>query len=70
MYCRKTKLILMYYIKNRKTENLYPKFKKHIEPGTVLITDEHASYMSTLSMKSRLSTMGYYHFYINHNAVR
>ena len=46
MYCRQTGLIIMYYILNRMSEFLYPKIKKHVRPGTVMISDELATYVS------------------------
>ncbi len=68
MYCRKTHLTVMQYVANRKKHFLHPIIKKHIAPGNIVITDEHASYLSTLSGNSRLAKLGFFHFFLNHNA--
>ena len=46
LFCRSTKLIVIYYIKNRRKNHLYPLMKKHLFPGSTLITDEHKSYVN------------------------
>ena len=46
MLCRKTQIPVMYYIKNRRPHNIYPHLKLHLEPGSVVISDEHASYVN------------------------
>lgn len=68
MFCRHTKLCIMYNVKNRMVHNLHPLLKKHIPQGNVVISDEHASYMSTISMRSKLAQFGWFHYFINHNS--
>ena len=46
MICRKTKIAVMYYVTDRGTENLHPLIKKHVQPGTVMFSDEHGSYVN------------------------
>jgi hypothetical protein len=70
MYCWETKIPILYYIKKRSIQILHPLLKGHLEPGSIVYSDEHASYMCTMNMRSRLSYLGYYHFFINHSAVR
>ncbi len=68
IFCRTTKLVVMYYVKNRKPHNLYPKIKRHIEPGRTIITDEHKSYISTISIRSWIAEFGYFHYFLNHSS--
>jgi hypothetical protein len=46
MICRTTKIMVIYYIKNRRRQYLYPLMKKHLEKGSTVITDEHPSYVN------------------------
>ena len=58
----------MYYVTNRRKHILHPLIRKHVFSGSIVMTDEHASYMSTLSGRSRLADYGLFHFFLNHNA--
>lgn len=68
MYCRDTHICVMYFIKNRNHWNIYPHLKSHIEPGNVVVSDEHATYVCLQSAKSRLAQFGWYHFWVVHSA--
>jgi hypothetical protein len=46
LFCRTTKMIIIYFVKNRRKKHLYPVIKKHIDPGTCIVTDEHKSYVN------------------------
>ena len=68
MYCRLTNIPVMYFIKNRNHWNIYPVLKKHVAPGQIVISDEHATYVCLQSAKSRLAKFGYYHFWVVHSS--
>lgn len=46
LHCRSTKLCVMYYIKEKNTENIFNICKKHILPGTTVISDMHSVYVN------------------------
>jgi hypothetical protein len=46
MYCRVTKIPVIYYVKNRTHPTLVPLVKKHIELGNILLSDEFSSYVT------------------------
>lgn len=68
MFCRDTQIPIMYFIKNRNHWNIYPLLKKHISPGGVVVSDEHATYVCLQSAKSRLALFGWYHFWVVHSS--
>ncbi|CDW76118.1 UNKNOWN [Stylonychia lemnae] len=68
MYCRDTKICVMYNIRNRNHWNIYPLLKSHINPGGVVVSDEHATYVCLQSAKSRLALFGWYHFWVVHSS--
>lgn len=41
--------------------------KKHIQPGTVLFSDEHSSYVNMHSNISHLTQYGIYHYWVVHS---
>lgn len=55
MYCRLTKIPIMYYINDKVHKNLMELIRKHVEPGTIIFSDSHASYMIMHSAKSKLT---------------
>ena len=67
MVCRKTKISIIYSIRDKKIENLVPLLKKHIKPGTHIFTDSHMSYCSSTLGTSKLSKYGWYHYWTNHS---
>ncbi len=68
MICRRTKIPVIYYIPNKKHTNLINFIKPHIAPGSIMLSDEHASYVATSNgLRSKLAYYGYYHYWINHS---
>lgn len=70
LFCRRTKIIIIYYIKNWRKQQLYPYLKKHLRPGSFVITDEHKSYVNQAASRSHLTELGYFHFWVNHASYR
>jgi len=68
MFCRQTQIPILYYLARKKNVDLVPYMKRHILPGTAILTDTHPSYVHMGTAKSRLSQYGYYHFWMNHSA--
>lgn len=68
MVCRRTKIPVIYYIPNKKHTNLINFIKPHIAPGSIMLSDEHASYVATSNgLWSKLAFYGFYHYWINHS---
>ena len=67
MLCRKTKIALIYVIRDKTIANLVPLMKKHIPGGSIIYTDSHMSYCSNQRGVSKLSKHGWYHFWTNHS---
>ena len=62
---RKSRIPLLYWIKDRKKHRLYDLIKKHCTPGYAVFTDQAICY--THNSVSKLAYFGYYHFWINHS---
>jgi O-methyltransferase involved in polyketide biosynthesis len=66
LICRKTKISVMYYVKNRKQHTLFELIKQHCQCGSVLFSDAASVYTGGYGRNSYLSQYGYYHYWINH----
>ena len=67
MYCRQTKIPIIYHVKSRGFWNIHPLIKQHVEPGSIVISDEMQTYVNFQSSKSVLAKFGFYHFWIVHS---
>lgn len=67
MYCRTTKIPIIFHIKNKKHTKLSGIIKKHVEKGSTIFSDEHPSYVILRSAKSKLAYHGFFHFWTNHS---
>lgn len=47
---------------------LHPKIKANCPPGSIIISDEHSSYINICDSRSKLAEYGYFHFWTNHSA--
>ncbi len=68
MMCRKTRIPIMYFIKNKSHEYLVKLIKRHTTPGICLFSDAHSSYVSMAASRSKLTQYGIYHFWICHES--
>jgi hypothetical protein len=46
MFCRKTKIMVVYVIKDKSASIILPLMKKHIAQGSTIFSDTHASYVN------------------------
>ena len=67
MYCRKTRIQVIYNIKDKSVGNLVFLMKKHVMPGGTIFSDSHMSYCSTHTGTSKLAAYGFYHMWTNHS---
>jgi len=67
MHCRKTKLCMMYYLKDKNHNSIVPLIKRHIDTGGVLFSDMHSMYTHWHTNISKLSQYGIYHMWTNHS---
>lgn len=67
MICRKSRLSAMYFVQNRKADNLHKLIKKHCVPGVIMYSDDAAMYTVKHGGRSQLCEQGYYHFWVNHS---
>jgi len=67
LYCRETKIPIIFYIKDKSHWTLAAIVKAYIPPGKAILSDCHSSYMTLSQGQSKLSVYGYYHFWINHS---
>jgi len=67
MFCRTTKMAVMYYIPFKKSYPLMNLVKKHVPPGSTVFSDAAASYVNLHRPASHLNRYGWYHFWINHS---
>jgi len=70
MYCRRTQIPVLYYLEKKRNVDLTKYMKRHIAPGTPIITDENAAYVNLKQSRSKLTPLGYFHFWINHAAMQ
>ncbi|CDW79773.1 UNKNOWN [Stylonychia lemnae] len=66
LLCRRTRIPVMYFIKDKSHKNLVDIIKRHTVPGTVIFSDSHSSYVNMPKSKSKLTQYGYYHYWICH----
>lgn len=55
MYCRSTRLAVIYCIKDKNHETLAGCIKKHVPKGGIIFSDSHMSYCNLPSAKSKLT---------------
>ena len=55
MYCRSTKLAVIYCIKDKTHETLVDCMKKHIPKGGIVFSDSHMSYCNLPAARSKLT---------------
>jgi transposase-like protein len=67
IYCRKTKIQVVYSLKDKKMSNILPIMKAHIAPGSMVFSDSHMGYCNMNSGTSRLSEFGFFHMWTNHS---
>ena len=67
MVCRKTRISIIYSIKDKSHTSLVPILKRHIPLGSIIYTDSHMSYVNSMSAVSKLSCYGWYHYWTNHS---
>ena len=67
LYCRQTKIPLIFYIKKKTNWVLTHLMKMFVPAGGTILSDCHSGYISWGSGKSHLSKHGWYHFWINHS---
>jgi hypothetical protein len=67
MYCRSTKLGVIYAIKDKCHNTLVDCIKKHIPTGGTIFSDSHMAYCNLPAASSKLSQYGYYHYWTNHS---
>ena len=60
--------MVAYEIMSKSHDYLMNIVKKHVHPGTIMMSDHHSSYVILRSAKSHLTKYGYFHFWINHSA--
>lgn len=66
MICRKTKVMILDYVLNKKSHNLKALIKRYVLEGTILYSDDAAMYTERKGVRSHLCEMGYFHFWVNH----
>jgi len=67
IYCRSSKKVILYHIDNRERDTLLPLILTNIAVGSVIISDQFASYYNTRSNRSHLEAHGYQHYVVNHS---
>lgn len=67
MYCRQTKIQVIYCIKDKSMGTLVPLMKKHCMQGTTIFSDQHMSYCNMNKGTSNLAPYGFYHMWTNHS---
>ena len=55
LLCRRTRIPVMYFIKDKSHKNLVDIIKRHTVPGTVIFSDSHSSYVNMPKSKSKLT---------------
>ena len=57
---------MIYHCKSKEHGPLVEMIKRHVEPGVVLYSDSHSSYLTPGSNTSKLCKYGWYHYWICH----
>jgi hypothetical protein len=63
---RRTRIPIMYFIKDKSHKNIVDLIKRHTVPGCVIFSDSHASYVHLPKSQSKLTQYGFYHYWICH----
>lgn len=66
LLCRHTNLAIIYSIGNKRMETLSEILKAHVDPGQMIFSDSHMSYVKG-GNASHLAKHGWYHFWTNHS---
>ena len=67
MFCRRTKIDIIYCIKDKSIQAMIPIMKKHIMQGGTIFSDSHMSYCNLNTGISKLAAYGFYHMWTNHS---
>ena len=67
MYCRRTKIMIVYCIKDKSIQAMIPVMKKHIMQGGTILSDSHMSYCNLHTGVSKLAEYGFFHMWTNHS---
>jgi hypothetical protein len=67
LYCRTSKIAVMYYLKEKTQPHCLNVMKKHIMPGSSVISDMHSIYCNLHKSESNLTRYGWYHMWTNHS---
>ena len=67
LFCRKTKIAILYSIKDKTMNHLVPIMKKHVPTGGTIFSDSHMSYCNMNNGTSKLSSYGFFHMWTNHS---
>ena len=62
-----TRIPVLYHCLEKSHDYIVNLIKKHIVPGVILYSDQHASYVKLRASCSKLSQYGIYHFWVNHS---
>lgn len=68
MFCRKSRIPVIYYIKDKTHNNLVSLLKRHTVPGAVVFSDSHSSYVNSSASSSKLTPYGFFHYWICHHS--
>jgi hypothetical protein len=66
IFCRQTKLQVIYCIKDKSMVNIVAIMKKHVRNGSVILSDAYKSYCDLNTGTSKLTQFGFYHLWTNH----
>ena len=69
MHCRKTKIAVVYAIRDKCMKTLSDILKKHVDAGSMILSDSHMSYTNINKGVSHLTQYGFCHMWTNH-AIR
>jgi hypothetical protein len=64
--CRRTKIPIICFIKDKFHTTLSDLIRKYIEVGSSVFSDCHPSYVNLPNSTSKLTAYGFYHFWVNH----
>lgn len=66
LVCRRTKIPIICYIKDKFHSTLSDLVRKYVQVGSCVFSDCHPSYVNLQNSTSKLTTYGFYHFWVNH----
>lgn len=67
LFERRTKLTVMYYLKEKSHDRIIEVIKRHCKLGSTLMSDMHSLYVNFQQSQSKLCQHGYYHMWCNHS---